>query len=260
MKKILFVMLLLCPLAHSFTVEPGFVRPAGVVTYACEPELLEDFLAAFAIWNAALDNRFTLQPAAIPNIDVSTVVLPGNALGRTRYAMPSMRCLVEISPDVDPVLEPGSFYRRAIILHELGHALGLGHSDRISAIMYFALFPGRTATLSFDDIFGIRSIYSLASDIQVIATPRKHFSHWVDLVLSGDINNEGVLWEYGDGLSKSLQDGSSKHYYVRSGYYTVTATVDGVPFQVTFYVGRPKKVKPTRSLWTKRIEPTTKQP
>ncbi len=44
--------------------------------------------------------------------------------------------------------------------HELGHALGLGHSSSESALMYYAAFAGKTqVTLTQDDIDGISYLY-----------------------------------------------------------------------------------------------------
>jgi hypothetical protein len=48
-----------------------------------------------------------------------------------------------------------------ILLHELGHSLGLGHSDDIDSIM-FAGYMGPRLTLGADDIAGIQSIYGPA--------------------------------------------------------------------------------------------------
>lgn len=49
---------------------------------------------------------------------------------------------------------------REVSLHELGHALGFGHTSDASAIMYpFAHFDGRCAILSEDDRAGIASMY-----------------------------------------------------------------------------------------------------
>src|SRR5436305_12730900 len=45
-----------------------------------------------------------------------------------------------------------------VSLHELGHALGLGHSNSASAIMY-PTYRGVQYGLSTDDINGIQSIY-----------------------------------------------------------------------------------------------------
>ncbi len=45
----------------------------------------------------------------------------------------------------------------SVVLHEAGHALGLGHSDRPGAVMY--PYYRLTAGLSDDDIAGIRALY-----------------------------------------------------------------------------------------------------
>lgn len=55
-----------------------------------------------------------------------------------------------------------SFDLSTIMLHELGHALGLGHSDDINSIM-FAGYMGPRLTLGADDIAGIQSIYGVAA-------------------------------------------------------------------------------------------------
>lgn len=46
----------------------------------------------------------------------------------------------------------------SVAAHELGHALGLAHSNDTSAVMY-AYYSGRRRSLTSDDIAGIRSIY-----------------------------------------------------------------------------------------------------
>jgi hypothetical protein len=54
-----------------------------------------------------------------------------------------------------------------VALHELGHALGLGHSDQPGAIMYpYYRFP---AQIGVDDIAGIQSIYG--APVQTTTTP-----------------------------------------------------------------------------------------
>jgi hypothetical protein len=52
-----------------------------------------------------------------------------------------------------------------MLTHELGHALGLGHSSDISATMSaYAHFDGRCASLTADDTTGVKSIYPGASN------------------------------------------------------------------------------------------------
>jgi hypothetical protein len=46
----------------------------------------------------------------------------------------------------------------AVIAHEIGHALGLGHSEVSEALMYYQIVPKRS-TLGQDDIDGITFLY-----------------------------------------------------------------------------------------------------
>ncbi|XP_050225059.1 metalloendoproteinase 3-MMP-like [Mercurialis annua] len=54
----------------------------------------------------------------------------------------------------------GAYHLETTALHEIGHLLGLGHSSVESAIMYPLIYPGTTKGLHFDDIQGIRVLYS----------------------------------------------------------------------------------------------------
>ncbi len=56
----------------------------------------------------------------------------------------------------------GSFDYASVVLHELGHALGLGHSADPAAIMFPSIAPGAIKrTLAPDDLAGIRAIYGI---------------------------------------------------------------------------------------------------
>lgn len=67
---------------------------------------------------------------------------------------------------------PGSFDLESTMVHELGHALGLGHSEVLGASMrgnvarngHFSLPFTSIRTLSADDIAGIRALYGPSSD------------------------------------------------------------------------------------------------
>lgn len=48
-----------------------------------------------------------------------------------------------------------------VAVHELGHSLGLSHSDLRGAVMYpwYLHFPGLDFNLTTDDMLGIRAVY-----------------------------------------------------------------------------------------------------
>lgn len=72
----------------------------------------------------------------------------------------------------------GMFDLFTVVLHELGHALGLGHSADINAVMA-PFYGGANRTLGADDIAGIQSIYG---------------------ALQQDVPEPGTLWLLGMGL------------------------------------------------------------
>ncbi|KAL2238586.1 UNVERIFIED_CONTAM: Metalloendoproteinase 1 [Sesamum indicum] len=54
---------------------------------------------------------------------------------------------------------PGAFDLQTIGLHELGHILGLGHTNDVRAIMYPNMDPGVRKVLGQDDMDGIKALY-----------------------------------------------------------------------------------------------------
>lgn len=53
----------------------------------------------------------------------------------------------------------GGIYLGDILSHELGHLIGLNHSEVMGSTMFFESFPGQE-TLSSDDVAGVRTLYS----------------------------------------------------------------------------------------------------
>ena len=54
----------------------------------------------------------------------------------------------------------GTFDFETVALHEIGHLLGLGHSEERDAIMFASIAQGRTKGLHEDDIRGIKALYN----------------------------------------------------------------------------------------------------
>jgi hypothetical protein len=142
-----------------------------------------------------------------------------------------------------------------VILHELGHALGLDHSDKnLSALvgpvmagdpptMNATIYPN-SGTLHNDDIAGIRSLYpnasgSAPSTISVTATPPSGKRAPFDVILTQHGGDGTTHWDFGDGTST---DGwYAFHRFTAKGLYTVSATAHGVTATTTVQVGNVKR-------------------
>ena len=99
----------------------------------------------------------------------------GSAFGATTLAVTSVTYMGSETQEADIVFNaneswdvyagPMDYYTadfRRVAVHELGHALGLGHENRNTAIM--AALAGDIETLQPDDIAGVRVLYALSDD------------------------------------------------------------------------------------------------
>ena len=95
---------------------------------------------------------------------------PGGVLAHTFYPAPPNPEPVagDLHLDADEPWRSGaSIDLYSVALHEAGHALGLGHSDRPGAVMY--PYYKQATGLTDDDIAGIRALYG--SNVQVTPAP-----------------------------------------------------------------------------------------
>jgi len=144
----------------------------------------------------------------------------------------------------------------SVMMHELGHALGLDHSDRNSAgivgmvgynnypTMNSVIYPG-AETLHGDDIAGVRTIYGVPLDPSPVLSPLvlsstpKALRPKQRVVFTAMDGNRATVWSLGDGTTSIGK--KIRHKYLAEGTYTVSANHDGQAGTLTVTVKKKRK-------------------
>ena len=143
-------------------------NPTGQPAHFSTEAVLQGLQSAAARWEAVCGIKFqysglTADSFNNASCDGKTVVggapLSGSTIGTAQVCYRSGRVLNELDLALDNQ-SPLQISNLQIIIqtatHEMGHGLGLGHSDSSAAIMYPTL---RSDTLTADDISGCQAIY-----------------------------------------------------------------------------------------------------
>lgn len=96
---------------------------------------------------------------------------PGSGIGGDVHFREDLNWNFDVLLGEQPPENEKSFF--AIALHELGHSIGLGHSEKTDAVM-FMYYTKTTGVLSADDIKGIHHIYGVPKKRSVFSTTQTH--------------------------------------------------------------------------------------
>jgi hypothetical protein len=170
--------------------EPYYGRPSGTITFGFEPGfagmlggdpstiLAFEAAAEFALETWAAVAAIDFVPAlegTEPDLGFDFAPLLGETIGE---AVTSFRPLLGVDQVVSTVItldsteawspfgETGlNFYN--VVLHEVGHSLGLDHPDDPTQVMYAFYLDDQTLGLAAGDLAGIRLIYGSAREMIV---------------------------------------------------------------------------------------------
>ncbi|HEY3322913.1 MAG TPA: PKD domain-containing protein [Planctomycetota bacterium] len=147
----------------------------------------------------------------------------------------------------------------SVLLHELGHALGLDHSDKDPSkivgptgpndlpTMNSIIYPG-SQILHLDDITGIRALYSNGTfspppaTFDVAASPSSGRPPLKVFLSQSEDPNADALWDFGDGTAGLGPN--EVHKYTTVGTFTVQAQLRGKTGTVNIVLDRHAKKRP----------------
>ena len=163
----LLIFLSLPSLAFSF-INPGEFRNTTLIIYynpegAPDNVTAEQVAAGIYTWNTAGAGMHAVY-GGITNLPPSrhlgysdganVIGWGGTSLGSANYS--GAECDISLGA----VPYDWTYYSVSrVVAHEVGHCLGLGHSDISGAIMYPSVGAGTDVTLAADDVAGLRAAY-----------------------------------------------------------------------------------------------------
>ena len=185
------------------------------------------FVAALAQWSEASGGALNFVEASggiTLNFNPDSKL--GTAMAYTTCEVQSgqiLRANIEVNAHDYNWTSTYALFLAPALLHELGHALGLGHPKSADSITgsYLAEDPPtmwetltlNARTLHYDDILGLRTLYGLDTTFpNTFTCSEKHRGKVYTFTASAAPAD--VYWNYGDGTS----DAGGTHRFPRGGY------------------------------------------
>ena len=168
--------------------EAVYGRPSGTITFGFDPSFYSNIsIGSGSIGDFEVAAEFALETwATVANIDfapapvgtqadltITMSFLAGSTIGQALTSFNELGAVDEVTSSVvtldssevwSPFGEVGlNFYN--VVLHEVGHSLGLDHPDDPTQVMYAFYNSDQTLSLGAGDIAGIQFIYGTARDV-----------------------------------------------------------------------------------------------
>jgi hypothetical protein len=205
----------------SSGVVPWWYNPAGQPSWIDTSAMLDLIQESMTKWQSACNIRFEYKGTtqAPPDHSSSEYVIGwGYANGYAGYTTYWRDHLYQFI-DVDIVLDPNMVsipgHLQGLVNHELGHAIGLDHSDVNESIMFANPYHTYTyqQTLRSDDVAGCIALYGPPITIQppIQNTPDRIFN-WAEATFSQFFPGP---------VATTTLDGGYLRYYASTGLYLI---------------------------------------
>ena len=264
--KLLWILLLTCNLSafdylKDFSGHPVHWDVTKPITYkVLNPKLKDSVEYALRAWNEAVDNLFVFEESDNPKITIDISNLPDPLLGTaqvissTIFSLP-FNARSYITGASILIKEEPLYDFETVVLHEIGHALGMLHAVKDIKGYYLQYYDQPTMypkisinsnqkVLHVDDIMGIRELYSLdQKPFYLGGIIEKH--HGKRYFFTLDDSSIPIIW-WNTGKDDFWNSGQSAiEVYKIRGFYNIVATYRGRVSMLTVQIGKNKfKPKP----------------